>query len=150
MNTRQTQVTIVYGPPGAGKTSYVKEHARRGDLIIDFDALYAALSGLDWYDKPTALMPFVCEARDAVINRLHRNSEVQHAWLITSEPKANKRAALQVQLKAKLVFIETDPQECLRRITADPRRDAEHWQKIINDWYHKYTSDEDEDVPIFA
>lgn len=139
----KTSVTIVYGPPGAGKTTYVKEHALWGDLIIDFDALYAALSGLAWYEKPAALMPFVCEARDAVLNRLYRDSEVRHAWLITSEPKAKNRHILQVQFNAKLVFIETSSYDCLRRIANDPRRDVKDWEEIVNSWWSEYTSDED-------
>jgi 5-methylcytosine-specific restriction endonuclease McrA len=137
----KTPVTIVYGPPGAGKTTYVKEHARWGDLIIDFDALYAALSGLDWYEKPAALMPFVASARDAVIDRLHRDSEVRHAWVITSEPDGQKRRALQSRLGARLVFIEVSPQECLRRIAADPRREVKGWEEIVSDWWHNYTPD---------
>lgn len=138
----KTPVTIVYGPPGAGKTTYVREHARWGDLIIDFDALYAALSGLNWYDKPSSLMPFVATARDAVIDRLHRDSQVRHAWLITTEPEGGKRKALQARLNAQMVFIEASPQECLRRIATDPRRDvAAGWEDTVNDWWNKYTRD---------
>ena len=31
------QVYIIYGSPLSGKTTYVKEHAQKGDLIIDID-----------------------------------------------------------------------------------------------------------------
>jgi 5-methylcytosine-specific restriction endonuclease McrA len=38
-------LTIVCGPPAAGKTSYVREHAQWNDLVIDLDAIIAMLSG---------------------------------------------------------------------------------------------------------
>lgn len=35
---------LVIGPPMAGKTTYVREHARPGDVTIDYDSLTGVLS----------------------------------------------------------------------------------------------------------
>lgn len=135
-------VTIVTGPPGAGKTTYVQKHAQWGDLILDVDALYSALSGQPWYEKPSALLPFVLDARDAILARLHQASELRHAWLITSEADHAELQRLKARFAANLLVLEVDPAECLRRITADPRRAAlaHHWRPLITRWWDTYTS----------
>lgn len=134
-------VTIVTGPPGAGKTTYVQKHAQWGDLILDVDALYSALSGLPWYEKPSALLPFVLDARDAVLNRLLSASELRQAWLITSEADHAELQRLKARYSARLLVLEVDQAECLRRITADPRRAglAHHWSPLIARWWDTYT-----------
>ncbi len=37
-------VTVVIGPPASGKSTWVREHARYGDVIIDFDTIARALT----------------------------------------------------------------------------------------------------------
>jgi predicted kinase len=134
-------VTIVTGPPGAGKTTYVAERAQWGDLIVDVDALYSALSGLAWYEKPDALLPFVLEARDAVLDRLHGASELRQAWIITSEADRAELARLKQRYSATVLVLEVDTAECLRRITGDSRREnkAEQWRPIIERWWEVYS-----------
>lgn len=40
----QFRLTVVTGMPGAGKTVYVREHARRGSIMFDLDSVARALS----------------------------------------------------------------------------------------------------------
>lgn len=145
----QTMVTIVAGPPGAGKTTYVRERMVWGDLIVDVDGLFAALSGLPWYEKPQSLLPFVLEARDAVLDRLRHESEVRHAWVITSEADAEKRRRLALRLAAATVLvIETSAGDCIKRIAQDERRSstAQLWVDLVNQWWKEYTPNEGEKI----
>ena len=48
--------------------------------------LFEALSFLPHKDKPDELLPFVCQARNAVIEKLLRPSEIGRAFLITTSP----------------------------------------------------------------
>lgn len=142
-------VTVVCGPPASGKTRYVQERARYADLIVDVDALYHAVSGLPWYDKPDALLPFVMEARDALVNRLRRQSDVLRAWVILGGAKRAERDQLR-QRGAHIVVLETPLHECLRRISQDERRAERmvHWQPIIERWWREYEpSNEDTRLP---
>jgi hypothetical protein len=142
-------VTIVSGSPGSGKTTWVMAHKRDGDLIVDFDALYMALSGLPWYDRPSVLMPFVAEARDAVIGRLSRHSQVRHAWIITSESSKAKLKQMAQQLRpndptdATVVVMDVGMNECLKRIANDERRKDKYseWEPVVRDWYRKFESE---------
>ena len=43
----RTPVTVVCGPPGSGKSTHVDGHKQPGDLVVDIDALYVALTGLE-------------------------------------------------------------------------------------------------------
>ena len=36
-------VYLIYGSPCSGKTTYVKEHFKTGDIVCDVDKLYSAL-----------------------------------------------------------------------------------------------------------
>lgn len=49
-------VTVVTGPPCAGKSTYVREHAGQGDVVVDLDAIAQSLgyptAQVDW-SEPT-------------------------------------------------------------------------------------------------
>ena len=139
-------VTIVAGAPGSGKTTWVSEHKTWGDLVVDVDALFVALSGgLDWYDKPLNLLPFVLEARDAVLHRLSSESEVRRCWLITSEADVDKLKQLKADLGAdRLIVMDTDQFECYKRIANDERRSKQvkGQHELVDKWFAKFKSRE--------
>lgn len=139
-NKNNTEVIIVAGPPASGKTTYVVKNMNKKDLVVDMDWLFQALSGLDYYEKPEELLPFVCEARDAVIERLNRSNDVKKAWIIGGYPKASKRKKLAQKLDAEVLLLNGSKEKCLERAKNDDRRNNnKKWEKIINDWFKKYT-----------
>lgn len=138
-------LTIVAGAPGSGKTTYVNEHKTWGDLVIDVDAIFAALSGLSWYDKPVGLLPFVLEARDAILQRLSSESEVRRAWFITGEADVDKLKGLKEQLGAtRLIVMDTPQHECYKRIANDERRakQAKQQNELVDKWFAKFNAKE--------
>ncbi len=138
--------TLVAGPPGSGKTTYVRDRAEYGDVIIDVDALYVALSGQPRYKKPTALLPFVLEARDAVEERLLARSDARQAWIIKGAPKREQRDHY-ANRGATVVVLAVPAEECLRRIADDPEREEseESWSPLVHQWWDDYEPDESED-----
>ncbi|KKK68634.1 hypothetical protein LCGC14_2942110, partial [marine sediment metagenome] len=94
-----TKVTVVCGPPGAGKTSYVQERARWGDLIVDVDAIFAAIGGTAEHGHPPNLLTAALAARDALINSIDANPG--RAWIIMGGAKSRERKRLQLQYDAK-------------------------------------------------
>ena len=132
-----TMTTLIAGPPGSGKTTYVRSRAGVNDLVVDLDTLYAALSGHARYEKPDALLPFACEARDAVENRLLSVSDVDRAWIIKCAPKRADRDYY-VRRGAAMVVLDVPAEECLRRIASDPERLNEPWELLIRQWWSEY------------
>jgi predicted kinase len=117
---------VVCGPPGSGKSTFVKERMKRGDLLVDMDELYRALSGLELRDKPDCLLPFVAEARDALIARIPRGARgVRRAWVVTSSPDLQYIRDLLRKLRAEVHVLDVPTRECVKRMKAEGR-DAEH------------------------
>jgi 5-methylcytosine-specific restriction protein A len=145
LNREATRATLVCGPPAAGKTTYVRAHRKTGDLIIDFDAIAVALSGETGLKRatPAELIPFVCEARDALINSLRRNHGLRHAWVIAAAPALADRHPLAESIDARIVILDVDADECERRIFADPARAncrARHVE-AVRSWWADYVAE---------
>jgi len=136
----RTKVTIVCGAPGSGKTTYVEQHMKSGDLIIDLDWIWKAFTGLPYYHKPSELLPFVMAARDAVLQRLDQVSDLNRAFIIAGAPKAIEREALSRRYGAKVILFTTSQNECIRRIQADERRshNTEAWKPLVQKWWNEY------------
>lgn len=135
-------VMIVCGPPGAGKTTWVREHATPGDLLIDVDELYHALSGLPLYDKPPVLWSYVFAARDGVLARLDSGVDVP-TWIITMGAALIERDSLRTRFGAEVVVLETDALTCLERISQDARRagQLDEWMPRVMGWWRVYEPD---------
>lgn len=114
-------VKVVCGPPGAGKTTYVREEARPGDMVIDLDDFLEEVGGRRWdTDKKNVRAAF--KLRDKAIRSLSQQ-RTGRAWLIVTAPteaerKAWKKALWRVTFKVLAVDADT----CKARISADPDR----------------------------
>jgi HK97 family phage prohead protease len=136
------KTVLVYGSACSGKNTYVREHSSEGDLIIDFDALHQAISGLESHEHNQNLIGYVYDARDALLNRVLDKGHTQTVWIIHSAPtKADRRKFID-EFGAELIHIDTSKEECLER-AAKERPEA--WIEYINNWFERY---EPEDVEL--
>lgn len=145
----QSRVILVAGPPGAGKSTWVEQQFRRGDVIVDLDRIYHALTDLPPYDKPGALLPMALAARDAVLGEIERGGGGgMRAWVVVTGARLEERQRLAQRLRAQVVVIATPPDLCLRRIEADPRRGAhaQLWAPLVRDWWGAFRSGPGETV----
>lgn len=127
-------VELVCGPPGAGKTTYVLERLRPGDVIVDVDRLFAALSGLPEHNKPEVLLPVVLAARDAAVTAA-ADAGVGKVWVITCGATPDQRRAALCGIQADMTTtLETPAAVCLERIGADPFRRT-HAAASIERWF---------------
>lgn len=124
-------VTLVCGPPGSGKTSHVSGHRKPGDLVLDLDAIMAALCGDALYQAPVDILPFALKARDAVIERLRGKHSLRHAWIIAGGATRRERTEITRSLDARTVMLDTPAEVCVARINADPRRPPSERAKQI-------------------
>ncbi len=136
------RVFIVYGPPLAGKKTYVKQRAWPGDLIIDIDMLYQAVSGLDRYNKPNPLYLNVAAIQNLLLDHVKtRYGNWDNAWIIGGYQDRYKRDRLIKQTGAEAILIDTSKEECIRRIKLDhDRRNREkEYIGYIDRWFNKHT-----------
>ncbi|MFB9326985.1 HNH endonuclease signature motif containing protein [Paenibacillus aurantiacus] len=135
------EVYLVYGPPFAGKAEMVRQRLHRGDLVVDMDRLYEAMSGLPYYDKPDGLFGNVIGVHNVLIDNIRtRLGKWGTAWVIGGYADKFKRERLADDLGADLVFCEMSREECLRRLEADEDRryrQAE-WKGYIDKWFEQY------------
>lgn len=139
---KEKAIYVVYGPPLSGKTSYVIEHMERGDIIVDMDRLYNAVSFFQMYDKPDNLKYNVFAIRNALIENIRtRYGGFRTAWIVGGYPSKMDRDRLERDLGAKLVYMDIEREECYKRLENLNDYRAEHkeeWKKYIDKWFEQY------------
>lgn len=140
----QRKVYYVYGAPCSGKSTFVRENMQRGDLVLDIDRLWTALSGQPEYIKPNELKAVVFNARNAVIDSIKtRAGTWQTAWVIEGGALIGDRTRRIETLGAESIYIDTPYDECIERLAKDESRTALQslWVDYINDWFNSYQAD---------
>lgn len=127
-------VYLVFGPPCAGKTSWVQEVSNPDDLVLDLDRIWECVCFSDKYHKPNRLKANVFGIRDALIDQIKtRTGMWRNAYVIGGYPLASDRDRLCNLLGARPIFIDTDEQTCISRAK------TEEWKDYIYDWFDSYT-----------
>lgn len=131
------KVYLVYGSPLSGKTTYVKEHAQKGDLIIDIDNIWECLSGCKRYEKPRELNSSVLYVKNLLINMVkEKKGRWINAYVICNECSMRYITKLQKELDAILIHIDTCKETCLKRLYNEgDGRNIEIWEQYINDYF---------------
>lgn len=139
---REKAVYLVYGPPMSGKTSYVIEHMEKGDIVVDIDKLYEAVSFCDLYDKPDNLKYNIFSIRNHIIDNIKtRYGGFRTAWIIGGYPSKVERDRLINELGASPIYLETTKEECINRLNKsnDYREENKaEWIEYINKWFNEF------------
>ncbi len=135
--TTERRVTVVYGPPAAGKTTYVEQHRKPGDLVWDFDAVYSTVIGLPPHFRRNCPHPLVIALRDAFIRFLIGHKDTTNVWIIESLPHRADRLRRAQQLNCEFVALVPHISECRRRIS----QRAPDCADAIDQWFASYDPD---------
>ncbi len=132
-------VYIVYGSPCAGKNSFVNQLARRGDLIVDLDAIYRAISGCSYHWHPNGLKKVAFAVRDTLIEQIRlRNGFWHDAFIIGGYPRKLQREQLAAKLGAELIFIDTTREHAKLIAMASRGSQAMEWCNYIDRWFDSF------------
>lgn len=116
-------LTIVYGPPAAGKSTYVRGHKAPGDIVIDLGAIRAGLAGTVEYDAPSGLLRPAIEKRNRLLRSLASETRSVKAWFIVGAPTQREREYWNEALRpTDTVMLDTPEDVCIARIKNDPLR----------------------------
>lgn len=82
---------VVTGPPAAGKSTFVREHAQPGDIRIDFDVLANTLAGLPPgnHEHTPTIKAITKAARAAAIDTAIKHAGTVDVWVIHSTPSGD-------------------------------------------------------------
>ena len=128
-------ITVVSGAPCSGKSTYIREHAKPGDIVIDLDPLSRALTvGYeDGHMVPDYVAHVALGARSGALKRALRLRERRdgvRVFVIHTAPKPQDLSAYRVY-KAEIVVMDPGREVCLERAA----RLRPHVARVIEDWY---------------
>lgn len=119
-------IHVVTGPPCAGKSTYIRENADPGDLVVDFDAIAKALGAEDDHTADGVVMEAAKGARDAAIETARKNDT---GWIIDTYLTGSYPDT------AEIVLLDPGKDACIERAKQDNRPDGTLDE--IDKWYSR-------------
>jgi hypothetical protein len=141
------RIVLVCGPPAAGKSTYVRDHATPSDSVIDFDAIAMELGFPDMGNMRGCDIGAVLYERNRRLAKLEYRKPSHVAWVIVSGAAPSLRAWWINKLgvdAGDVVLLKPDKHVVEARIKADPNRslNAERQIAIAREWYRSEQYDE--------
>lgn len=124
-------IHIIVGPPCAGKSTYVRENAKDGDLRVDYDLIAQALGATNSHAAEGLVKQAAFDAREGAIKTALKDAEAE-SWIIHTSPSA-EHMKLYEDAGAEVVVLDPGYEECIERA----KRDERPQQSIdgIEKWY---------------
>lgn len=125
---------VVTGPPAAGKSSWIKAHAKASDIVIDLDLMALAMAGpgADHHAHGEVLMRVVHRARFAALNEAYQHLDTTDVYVIHTQPSA-KALAKYRRLDARIVTVDPGRDIVMARIRAMRQPEME---RVASRWYN--------------
>ncbi len=126
-------VYLICGSPCSGKSTYIKEHIRRGDLICDVDLIYGAISGQDSHDAEMYTHEIACkldsDLKDMIRDRV---GGWKDAYVVSLANTTEKLCKAKERIKAdEVIFIDTPYDVCMERSKERPP----YFVWLIQEWF---------------
>lgn len=128
--------TLVCGPPGSGKTTYVRERARAGDVVIDLDDIIQDLHGVHGHYYAGDVASALWERNRRIAELVRKEGGA--AWIIMAAPSRSARTWWADKLGAKVVLLRTDERTCAQRLQARLAAGACDQLEGLRDWFRTY------------
>lgn len=126
-------LTVVIGPPAAGKSTWVLERAKPTDVVVDYDRLAVALTGNggDMHDHAPAVVAVTKAVRAAAIEAALKQIRATDVYVIHSNPGYQRMADYRA-MGAQIVTIDPGRDVVRQRCKSErPRR----MFAAIDEWY---------------
>jgi integrin beta 3 len=124
-------INVVLGPPVAGKSEYVKTHAKDGNVIVDYDLIAKAMGSRVAHGSTGSVRIVALESRKTAIERILRGLD-DPAWIIHTNPQPKMLQAY-ADVGAKFTMLDPGKNEVLRRAKAGDRPASTI--EAIESWY---------------
>lgn len=129
-------VYLIYGSPCSGKTTYVKEHLKTGDIVCDIDKLYAAMCFNEEHNEELYAKEVACMLHENLLDIIRdRKGNWKNAYVVSlaNTPERVEKAKERVNAD-KAIFIDTPYEVCMERAKERPF----YFQWIIQEWFSNH------------
>ena len=133
------KLTVIAGPPCAGKNLYLQENAAPGDLRFDYDVIHAAVTGLPSRQHTSVGQQCSIGIRGVVARSVVETDGVV-GWIIHGAPRRADRDSWVDEYDAEIVMVNPGIEECHKRADADSR--PSEWHGYIDNWFESYGADD--------
>lgn len=126
------RLVLVVGPPGAGKSTLVRERAGPDDVVVDYDVIAEALG--QRVSHSSVPSDAAKAARGAVLNKLRRGEiDAPRAWIVSANPVAESLFPFH-----EVVVVDPGRDVVLSRVEGAGRPAG--WVGLVDDWYRRRVS----------
>lgn len=126
-----TEIVLVIGPPGSGKSTYVQRNQDLDDLVVDYDLIAQSIGSRVDHDHPESLHGPTMAIRNAMLQTIrHGKTGTKRAWIVSANPKAETTFP-----HHRIVLVDPGKPEVIRRARGAGR--PERWIELIEAWYEK-------------
>ena len=132
--TPSCKVVLVSGPPGSGKTTYARSHAKQGDTVIDLDDCFTVVCGTHGHAADKQHLTAALRVRNKLIANL-ASKRGGTAYLIVSAPTDLEVEWWKDKLKAESVRLIVPQSVCEQRLAEGRKHLAGKWYEAArNTW----------------
>lgn len=113
-------IIVVCGYPGAGKTTYARQHKKYNDVVLDLDLIYEAITCNKMHNelRPKNIIQYINDLIKATIYKANEyNFDI---WLVRCMPDEIENDILK-EHRAKCIWLNVDRYECKKRLYKDNR-----------------------------
>ena len=124
-------IHVLTGPPCAGKSTYIGKHAKKGDLIVDYDEIAVTLGAKEKWNPVGIIQKAAMKAREAAISAALRDADAE-SWIIQSRLSEELRKSYE-DAGAEIVELDPGKDVCIERAKRDGR--PKNIFLAIEGWY---------------
>lgn len=133
---KRKEIFLVYGPPLSGKHEWVEQNLKDGELVINIDDLWMAVSGCRRYQKPGRLNAVVFQIhRDLMDAARTRLGKWNVCYIVGGYPLISERERICREYGAREIFLDTDKESCMSR-AKELKLDG--YDDFIEEWFRRY------------
>ena len=132
-------IEIVTGPPCGGKSTYINERAKPGDIVIDMDRIALALTteGTEPFTYSDTVRRVAFKARQAAVTEallVAQGERYQNVFIIHTDPSPDQRAAYRA-MGGRIVECDPGKEVALARVQHRPKQNHAIAKRFINEYY---------------